>query len=80
MGLWSFNWTDHRPSPGIIIVSVVHLTELRVALNEAYQAANQTPRTYTGPAVAAGFTVIQAITWTSYAPPYGGYSPTGGDT
>jgi len=50
-----------RPAPGRVLPPLVHLTELRTALDQAYQAAGQTPPTYTDSAVVAGLTVIKAI-------------------
>jgi hypothetical protein len=55
-----FPWTDATLTPGSTPVSVVHLTELRNALKEAYQAAGRTLPTYTDSDVTARFTVIRA--------------------
>ena len=60
LGLMPFAWTDatRTPSTGVL---VVYVTELRTALNEAYQAVSRTAPTYTDPTVAAGLTVIKAV-------------------
>ena len=47
--------------PGVTPAKTVHLTELRAALNQAYQAAGWTPPAYTDPTIVAEQTVIQAI-------------------
>jgi len=56
-GLMPFAWTA-ATSTGVL---GVHVTELRRALNEAYQAVGGTAPTYTDPTVASGLTVIKAV-------------------
>ena len=47
-------------TPGVTPIRRVHLTELRVALDEAYAAAGRPAPDYTDPMVTAGETVIKA--------------------
>jgi hypothetical protein len=60
-GLASFAWTDPTLTPGSTPAKVVHVTELRTALNQVYQAAGRTVPTYTDPTVVARVLVIKAI-------------------
>ena len=39
----------------------VHVTELRTALDQTYQASRQAPPTYTDPALVAGRTTIKKV-------------------
>ena len=53
-----------RPGPdgrGVTPVKRVHLTELRTALNAAYDAAGRRRPPYTDDAVIAGVTPIRAV-------------------
>ena len=54
-------WTDPTLVSGVTPVQALHLTELRTALDQAYQVAGRGPRpTYTDPTIVAGETIIKA--------------------
>ena len=46
--------------PGVTPVKAVHITQMRTALSQAYQAAGRTPPTYSEPSLIAGQTPIRA--------------------
>ena len=48
-------------TPRITPAKVIHVTELRTALNQAYQAAGRTLPTYTDSTVVTGVTIIKAV-------------------
>ena len=55
-------WTDPVLTVGVTPVKRVHLTELRAALDAAYDAAGRRrPPSYTDDAVIAGVTAIRAV-------------------
>ena len=54
-------WTDPVLTVGVTPVKRIHLTELRNALDEAYDAAGQRQPTYTDRIVTAGMTAIKAV-------------------
>ena len=60
-GLATFAWTDPTLTPGTSTAKVAHVTDLRTALNQAYQAAGRALPTYTDPTLAPGGATIKAI-------------------
>ena len=54
MGLPAFSWTDRVLLRGVTPVKVVHLTELRAALAQAYVAAGRPAPAWTDTLVVAG--------------------------
>ena len=56
----AYEWADAALELGVTPVRVVHLTDLRVALAEAYAAAGRQAPTYTDATPAAGTGVIRA--------------------
>jgi hypothetical protein len=59
-GLMPFAWTDAPSTPSTKVLRA-HVTELRTALNQAYQVVGRVAPTYTDPTVASGLTVIRAV-------------------
>jgi hypothetical protein len=58
--LQAYPWTDPGLGPGVVARGV-HLTDLRIALEQAYSAAGRTDHpSYTDPFIAAGVTIIRA--------------------
>ena len=47
-------------TPGSTRVRLIHVTEMRTALAQAYQAAARTPPTYTDPEIVANQTKVRA--------------------
>ena len=60
-GLPPVRWTDPVLTVGVTPVKRVHLTELRNALDGAYDAAGRSRPTYTDHIVTAGVTAIKAV-------------------
>ena len=58
-GLAAFRWTAPTLTAGVTPVRLVHLTELRAALDHVYTAAGRPRPTYTDAAVTAGATLIK---------------------
>ena len=54
-------WTDPVLTVGVTPVKRIHLTELRAALDAAYEAAGRLRPTYTDHIVTAGVTAIKAV-------------------
>ena len=59
-GLAPFGWTDATLIVGSAVVKAVHVSELRTALDQTYQAAGRPPPTYGDPTLTAGETVVKA--------------------
>ena len=51
--LAAFPWTDPVLAPGSTRFRLIHVSEMRTALAQAYQAAARTPPTYTDPVIVA---------------------------
>ena len=60
-GLAPFGWTDPVLLAGVTRVRLVHLTELRAALAEAYAAAGRAAPRWTDASPASGSTPIRAV-------------------
>ena len=59
-GLLAFGWTDGSLVAGMA-VAAVHVTELRMALQDAYTAATQSPPSFTDSTIFTGSTFIRAV-------------------
>jgi hypothetical protein len=59
-GLSPFSWTDPSLSAGVL-VKVIHVADLRTALEQAYDAAGQSAPVFTDPSLIPQTTTIRAI-------------------
>jgi hypothetical protein len=46
--------------PGVTPVKAVHVTQMRTALTQAYQAAGRTAPSFSDPSLTAGLTAVRA--------------------
>ena len=59
-GLSAFPWTDQPVSAGVTSIKAVHLSEMRTALVQAYDAAGRPRPSYTD-TVISGISTIKAV-------------------
>jgi len=60
LGLGPYTWTEARLQPAVTAIKAAHITDLRAALHQAYQATGRIPPAYADPVLSPGGTAVRA--------------------